>query len=82
MISVRDGGIGIAPGEQARVTEKFYRVRDDAAPDRGGNGLGLYLVRQIVELHHGRLELDSELGHGSTFSVHLQRIPSPQAEAA
>jgi signal transduction histidine kinase len=82
VISVRDGGIGIAPEEQARVTEKFYRVRDPDAPDRGGHGLGLYLARQIVELHHGRLELDSEPGHGSTFSIHLQRMPSLHGEVA
>lgn len=76
VISVRDNGIGIAPEDQAHVTEKFYRVRDAMAAARGGQGLGLYLAKQIVELHQGRLELDSEPGHGSTFSVHLPRMPS------
>ncbi|WP_198117460.1 sensor histidine kinase [Massilia rhizosphaerae] len=80
VISVRDGGIGIAPEDQARVMEKFYRVRDAGAAGRGGHGLGLYLAKQIVELHQGRLELDSEPGHGSTFSIHLQRARAEPGE--
>jgi signal transduction histidine kinase len=71
VITVRDTGIGIAPEDQARVTEKFYRVPETGTAARGGHGLGLYLAKQIVELHHGRLGLDSEPGHGSTFSIHL-----------
>lgn len=80
VIAVRDGGIGIAPEEHARVTEKFYRVRATGPSARAdhGLGLGLYLTKQIVELHHGRLELDSEPGHGSTFSIHFQRMASMQ----
>jgi signal transduction histidine kinase len=81
VISVRDNGIGIAPEEQARVTEKFYRVSEAGSAARGGHGLGLYLAKQIVELHHGRLGLDSAPGHGSTFSIHLQRMPPLQGDA-
>jgi signal transduction histidine kinase len=76
VIAVRDTGIGMAPEDQVRVTEKFYRVRESGANQRGGHGLGLYLANQIVELHHGRLTLDSQPGQGSVFSIHLKKMPS------
>lgn len=76
VISVRDNGIGMAKEDQARVTEKFYRVRETGAQQRGGHGLGLYLANQIVELHHGSLTLDSEPGRGSVFSIHLKKMSS------
>ena len=75
VISVRDSGIGMAPEDQARVLEKFYRVRETGPAQRGGHGLGLYLANQIIELHHGRLTLKSELGRGSVFSIHLNKMP-------
>lgn len=75
VISVRDSGIGMAPEDQARVLEKFYRVRETGPAQRGGHGLGLYLANQIIELHHGRLTLKSELGRGSVFSIHLKKMP-------
>ena len=64
------------PLASARVTEKFYRVRETGTEQRGGHGLGLYLTNQIIELHHGRLTIDSELGHGSVFSIHLKKMPA------
>ena len=76
VIAVRDSGIGMSPEDTARVTEKFYRVRETGAEQRGGHGLGLYLTNQIVELHHGRLTIESELGHGSVFSIHLKKMPA------
>lgn len=76
VIAVRDTGIGMAPEDQARVTEKFYRVRETGPNQRGGHGLGLYLANQIVELHHGRLSLESQPGQGSVFSIHLKKMPS------
>ncbi|VXC28867.1 ATP-binding protein [Massilia sp. 9I] len=76
VITVRDTGIGMALEDQARVTEKFYRVRETGPSQRGGHGLGLYLANQIVELHHGRLTLESQPGQGSTFSIHLKKMPS------
>ncbi|TWI69747.1 signal transduction histidine kinase [Pseudoduganella lurida] len=77
VISVRDTGIGIAAGDRERIFEKFYRVSESGAPvARGGHGLGLYLAAQIVELHHGRIVLDSEPGVGSTFSIHLKSAPA------
>ena len=76
VIAVRDSGIGMSPEDTARVTEKFYRVRETGTEQRGGHGLGLYLTNQIVELHHGRLTIESELGQGSVFSIHLKKMPA------
>lgn len=82
VISVRDTGIGIAPADRERIFEKFYRVSESGAPvARGGHGLGLYLAAQIVEMHHGRLVVDSEPGVGSTFSIHLKSAPAPAGAA-
>ncbi|NGZ85256.1 sensor histidine kinase [Duganella aceris] len=76
VITVRDSGIGIAPADQAQVFEKFYRAKDDDASGRGGHGLGLYLAGQIIELHHGRITLESSPGRGSAFSIHLKKMPA------
>lgn len=76
IISVRDSGIGMAKEDQARVMEKFYRVAEKGDEARGGHGLGLYLSKQIVELHHGQLTLESEPGMGSTFAIHLNKMPA------
>ncbi|MDB5961849.1 MAG: hypothetical protein JWP59_3143 [Massilia sp.] len=74
VVTVRDSGIGIPHEDQAHIFEKFYRARDGEAQSRGGHGLGLYLACQIVELHHGRITLDSEPGRGSAFSIHLKKM--------
>jgi signal transduction histidine kinase len=76
VITVKDSGIGIAHSDQAHVFEKFYRARESASSVRGGHGLGLYLTAQIIELHHGRVTLRSELGQGSEFSIHLKKMPA------
>ncbi len=82
VISVRDTGIGIAPADRDRIFEKFWRVSESGAPAaRGGHGLGLYLTAQIVELHHGRIAVDSEPGVGSTFSIHLKSAPASTGAA-
>jgi two-component system phosphate regulon sensor histidine kinase PhoR len=71
-VAVRDEGEGIPPAHVPRLTERFYRV--DAARSRevGGTGLGLAIVKHIVGRHRGQLEIASELGRGSTFTVHLR----------
>lgn len=76
VISIRDSGIGMAQADCDRVMEKFYRVAEVGEEVRGGHGLGLYLAKQIVELHHGQLTLESELGMGSTFSIILNKMPA------
>lgn len=68
-ISVRDEGIGISPEDRARVFDKYYRSSERGVVSRGGHGLGLFLARQIVELHHGTISVSSEPGKGSEFTI-------------
>ncbi len=74
-ISVRDQGIGISRPDMARVFDKFYRSSSSEATHRRGHGLGLYLARQIVELHQGRITVESELGKGTLFTISLRAQP-------
>ena len=67
-----DSGKGIPPEELARVTEAFYMVDKSRARAQGGAGLGLALCRRIVELHGGRMELESTLGQGTRVTVFLK----------
>jgi PAS domain S-box-containing protein len=71
VIRVADNGIGIAPDDQVRLFEKFYRVKRRDTIDVQGTGLGLAIVKSIVERHGGRVWVDSEMGKGSTFHVVL-----------
>lgn len=71
-ITVRDTGAGIPPGEVSRIWERLYR--GDRSRAKRGLGLGLSLVRAIVQAHGGRIELQSSVGQGSTFTIHL---PAP-----
>jgi len=71
LIQVIDKGIGIDPQEQKRIFEKFYRIPSPENERIVGTGLGLALVSHIVDAHGGSLELESELGKGSTFSIYL-----------
>ena len=70
-ISVRDQGVGIGPDDREKVFTKFYRCHNEETKNVTGTGLGLYLVKYFVELHNGVVELESELGVGSTFTVAL-----------
>jgi len=71
-IKVRDSGMGIAPDLTERIFERFERGGVNGN-HISGLGLGLYICRQIVEAHQGTIQVQSELGKGSTFSVHLPR---------
>ncbi len=71
MIKVVDHGIGIALQEQQKIFDKFYRVPSPENERIVGTGLGLAIVSHIVEAHLGRLEIESTLGKGSTFSIYL-----------
>jgi len=68
-LSVADQGEGIAPEHIARVTERFYRVDTSRSRSLGGTGLGLKIVKHIVERHRGRLSIESEVGIGTTIHV-------------
>jgi signal transduction histidine kinase len=70
-ISVADHGIGIAGAEQRKIFDKFYRAEDSLVHETKGSGLGLPLVRHIVDAHGGAVELDSAAGKGSTFTLVL-----------
>jgi CheY-like chemotaxis protein len=79
-ISIIDTGPGIAPEDMAKLFEPFSQVDASATRKEGGTGLGLSICRQLVDLHHGRIWAESELGRGSTFSFILP-IGQHQPEA-
>jgi len=70
-VSVRDHGPGIAAEHLPRLTERFYRADVGESRAQGGTGLGLALVKHILNRHHGRLSIDSKVGEGATFTVRL-----------
>ncbi len=76
-IGVRDYGPGIAPEHLPRLTERFYRVDVSESRAQGGTGLGLALVKHILNRHRGRLSIESVLGEGATFTVHLPAPGTP-----
>ena len=76
-LSVADTGIGIAPEEQGKVFERFYRVDKSRSKARGGTGLGLAIVKHAALYHHASLDLSSELGVGTTITV---TFPAQQDE--
>ena len=74
VISVADQGDGIPSDEIPRLTERFYRVDKSRSRDMGGTGLGLAIVKHILVRHRGRLQITSEPGLGSVFTVYLPRF--------
>jgi len=70
-IVVSDTGIGIDPDEQGRIFDRFYRSENPEARQRVGHGLGLSLARDIVQLHHGTLTVNSTPGEGSEFIIEI-----------
>ncbi len=73
VLEVEDAGIGIAAEHLPRIFEKFYTVDGSLARRAGGTGVGLYLVREIVRLHRGQVQVESRPGKGSLFIVRLPR---------
>jgi heavy metal sensor kinase len=71
IIRVKDTGIGIPKEEQEKIFKRFYRIDKSRSRETGGVGLGLSIAEWIAHAHHGRIEVKSELNHGSTFTVYL-----------
>jgi PAS domain S-box-containing protein len=71
IIEVHDTGIGIAPEHHERIFDRFYKVDAARTSGRGGPGLGLSMVKRIVEIHGGEVEVKSTLGEGSSFRIYL-----------
>lgn len=71
VLLVSDDGPGIAPADQERIFERFYRVDKSRSRQLGGTGLGLAIVKNAVRLHGGTVSVDSEPGKGSVFTVRL-----------
>ncbi|MGM8215576.1 two-component system histidine kinase PnpS [Bacillaceae bacterium W0354] len=74
VFKIVDTGIGIPKKELQRVFERFYRVSNDRSRETGGTGLGLSIVKHIVEAHDGHIEIDSELGEGTTIKVFIPQV--------
>jgi two-component system sensor histidine kinase SenX3 len=81
-IAVSDRGIGVAGADQQKIFEPFYRAPDVVAAQIQGAGLGLSLVKRIVEAHGGRIAITSAPGQGSTFTVTLPAIKGGGAQPA
>ncbi len=76
-ISIIDCGIGIHPNDQKKIFNRYYRSTEEVNNDIKGNGIGLAIVSQIVDAHNGRLELKSQPGMGSTFTVFIPVTEEP-----
>ena len=75
VLTIQDHGIGIPTSDQARLFEAFHRASN--VGETPGTGLGLLLVKHCVELHQGRIHLESQEGSGTTFTVHLPVLSKP-----
>jgi len=81
-IAVKDTGPGIAPADQARIFEEFQQIDSTSTRQKGGSGLGLAISKRIVEMHGGRISVESAPGKGSTFRIVLPVHVEDQMEAA
>ncbi|MEO6598695.1 MAG: HAMP domain-containing sensor histidine kinase [Polyangiaceae bacterium] len=79
IVAVTDDGIGISPEDQTRIFEPFFRSDRSRTRATGGVGLGLVVVRRIVDAHHGSIEVESELGKGARFTITLPLVQPPSS---
>ena len=80
-ISIRDRGIGIPAHERARIFRKFHRGEQALVRGIKGTGIGLAVVEEIVTAHHGRVDVESEAGQGSTFTIVLPSATARRRDA-
>ena len=73
-LSVKDTGIGISKENQERIFERFYRVDKSRSKSTGGTGLGLAIVKHILSLHDAKIDIDSEVGEGTTITVTMKAV--------
>ena len=71
ILSVKDQGIGLSSKDMKNIFKKFYRVQDEETRTSKGTGLGLFIVKQAIEKHNGKVAVESILGEGSKFSIWL-----------
>jgi two-component system, OmpR family, phosphate regulon sensor histidine kinase PhoR len=74
LIKVKDNGVGIPEKEVGRIFERFYRIDKARSRELGGTGLGLSIVKHISLAHKGRVEVVSQIGQGSQFTIHLPTV--------
>ena len=74
-IRVRDNGVGMPAEDLPHIFERFYRVDKARSRETGGTGLGLHIVRRVALMHGGRVDVDSEEGQGSVFTLYLPAAP-------
>jgi signal transduction histidine kinase len=77
VLAVTDEGMGILPGDVERIFDRFLQLDDSTTREVGGLGIGLTLVRHFTRLHGGRVEVASQVGEGSTFTVRIPRLAEP-----
>ena len=68
---VSDNGIGISENDKNKIFERFYKVQNSQSINQEGTGIGLSIVKELVEMHHGKIQVDSILGSGTTFTIIL-----------
>jgi signal transduction histidine kinase len=81
-VSVRDTGPGISAGDQARLFQEFQQADNTITRKKGGTGLGLAISKRIIEMHGGKIWVESQPGQGSTFAFTLPVVVERQVEAA
>ncbi|NCC54191.1 MAG: sensor histidine kinase [Erysipelotrichia bacterium] len=72
IVSIEDEGVGLSKEDCVNIFERFYRVDKARSRDSGGSGLGLPIVKSIIEAHGGKISVDSELGKGTKFTIHFK----------
>jgi two-component system phosphate regulon sensor histidine kinase PhoR len=82
VFSVTDSGLGIPAADIPRLTERFYRVDRSRSRDTGGTGLGLAIVKHVLQRHDAQLEVKSEEGRGSTFTVRFPVFRTARCQSA